>query len=85
MEPRYLYRYVNLGAKFVVNDKFIDFVSEHVYVIVAHQGERFDKLLSRLPDKGRVRDWDWVKVNTEFRNISSDTTAQRIYIFRIKN
>ena len=37
-------------------------------------------------------DWDWdsvivrplVKVETEFRNIYSDTTAQRIYIFPYK-
>ena len=38
-------------------------------------------------------DWDWdsvivrplVKVKTEFREISSDTTAQRIYVFPYKD
>ena len=52
MEPRQL---IQRGAEFVVNDKFINFVSEHGYVIVARQGERFDNLLNRLPDEGRVR------------------------------
>ena len=51
-EPRQL---IQRGAEFVVNDKFIDFVSEHGYVIVARQGERFDNLLNQLPDEGRVK------------------------------
>ena len=52
MEPRQL---IQRGAEFVVNDKFINFVSEHGYVIVARQGERFDNLLNQLPDECRVR------------------------------
>ena len=51
-EPRQL---IQRGAEFVVNDKFIDFVSEHGYVIVARQGERFDNLLNQFPDEGRVK------------------------------
>lgn len=51
-EPKPLIR---RGAEFVANDKFIDYVSEHGYVLVARQGERFDKLLSKLPDFGRVK------------------------------
>ena len=51
-EPRQL---IQRGAEFVVNDKFIDFVSEHGYVFVARQGERFDNLLNQLPDEGRVK------------------------------
>ena len=49
-EPRQL---IQRGAEFVVNDKFIDFVSEQGYVIVARQGERFDNLLNQLPDEGK--------------------------------
>ena len=51
-EPRKLFQ---RGAEFVVNDKFIDFVSEHGYVIVARQGERFDNLMNQLPGEGRVK------------------------------
>ena len=51
-EPKTL---IQRGAEFVANDKFIDYVSEHGYVLVARQGERFDKLLSKLPDFGRVK------------------------------
>ena len=51
-EPRQL---IQRGSEFVVNDKFIDFVSEHGYVIVARQGERFNNLLNQLPDEGRVK------------------------------
>ncbi|MDE7387279.1 MAG: hypothetical protein K2N28_09105 [Muribaculaceae bacterium] len=41
--------------EFVANDKFIDFVTEHGYVLVARQGDRFDNLLSKLPDNDRVK------------------------------
>lgn len=43
------------GTEFVANDNFIDFVSEHGYVLVARQGERFDNLLNRLPNEGRIK------------------------------
>lgn len=46
---------IQRGTEFIANDKFIDFVSEHGYVLVARQGERFDKLLNQLPDEGRVK------------------------------
>ena len=46
---------IQRGTEFIANDKFIDFVSEHGYVLVARQGERFDNLLNQLPDKGRVK------------------------------
>lgn len=46
---------IQRGTEFIANDKFIDFVSEHGYVLVARQGERFDNLLNQLPDEGRVR------------------------------
>lgn len=41
-------------SEFVANNKFIDFVTDHGYVLVARQGERFDNLLKQLPDKGRI-------------------------------
>lgn len=46
---------IQRGTEFTANDKFIDFVSEHGYVLVARQGERFDNLLNQLPDEGRVK------------------------------
>lgn len=46
---------IQRGTEFIANDKFIDFVSEHGYVIVARQGERFDNLLNQLPDEGSVK------------------------------
>lgn len=46
---------IQRGTEFIANDKFIDFVSEHGYVLVARQGERFDNLLNQLPDEGRVK------------------------------
>lgn len=46
---------IQRGIEFIANDKFIDFVSEHGYVLVARQGERFDNLLNQLPDEGRVK------------------------------
>lgn len=46
---------IQRGTEFIANDKFIDFVSKHGYVLVARQGERFDKLLNQLPDEGRVK------------------------------
>lgn len=42
------------GAEFIATGKFIDFVYTHGYVLVARQGERFDNLVNRLPDNGRV-------------------------------
>lgn len=41
--------------EFYVNNKFINFVSERGYVIVARQGKKFDDLLSKLPANGRVK------------------------------
>ena len=46
---------IQRGTEFIANGKFIDFVSEHGYVLVARQGERFDNLLNQLPDEGRVK------------------------------
>lgn len=46
---------IQRGSEFVANNKFIDFVSEHGYVLVARQGERFDNLLNQLPSDGRVK------------------------------
>ena len=46
---------IQRGTEFIANDKFIDFVAEHGYVLVARQGERFDNLLNQLPDEGRVK------------------------------
>lgn len=46
---------IQRGTEFIANDKFIDFVSEHGYVLVAREGERFDNLLNQLPDEGRVK------------------------------
>nr|MBD5376316.1 hypothetical protein [Bacteroides sp.] len=43
------------GDDFVANDKFINFVSDHGYVLVARQGERFDNLINLLPDESRVK------------------------------
>ncbi|MDE6459439.1 MAG: hypothetical protein K2K52_01215 [Paramuribaculum sp.] len=46
---------IQRGTEFIANDKFIDFVSIHGYVLIARQGERFDSLLNQLPDKGRIK------------------------------
>lgn len=46
---------IQRGTEFVANNKFIDFVTNHGYVLVARQGERFDNLLNKLPDEGRVK------------------------------
>ena len=46
---------IQRGTELIANDKFRDFVSEHGYVLVARQGERFDNLLNQLPDEGRVK------------------------------
>ena len=43
------------GTEFIAKDKFVGFVSEHGYVLVARAGERFDNLLNQLPDEGRVK------------------------------
>ena len=43
------------GTEFLANDKFIDYVSEHGYVLLARRGERFDNLLNQLPGEGRVK------------------------------
>lgn len=50
-EPQTL---IQRDTKFVTNGKFIDFISQHGYVLVARQGERFDNLINRLPDKDRL-------------------------------
>lgn len=36
-----------------VNEKFIDFLSDRGYVIIARAGKRFDDLLSHIPAEGR--------------------------------
>lgn len=41
------------GDNFRVNEKFVDFLSDRGYVIIARAGERFDNLLSRIPSEGR--------------------------------
>ena len=46
---------IQRGSGFVANNKFIDFISEHGYVLVARQGERFDNLLNQIPGDGRVK------------------------------
>lgn len=42
------------GAEFRINDKFKEFLAEKGYVLIARSGERFDKLLSQMPDNGRM-------------------------------
>lgn len=41
------------GDSFRVNEKFVDFLSDRGYVIIARGGEKFDNLLSRIPSEGR--------------------------------
>ena len=55
IEGRKPQKLIQRGTEFIANDKFIDFVAEHGYVLVARQGERFDNLLNQLPDEGRVK------------------------------
>lgn len=52
-EPVTLQRESN--GDFRVNDKFVDFLTEHGYVIIAGAGERFDNLLARIPAEGRKK------------------------------
>ena len=40
-------------ANFRINDKFKEFLTDNGYVLIARAGERFDKLLSEMPDAGR--------------------------------
>ncbi|MDE6303403.1 MAG: MBL fold metallo-hydrolase [Paramuribaculum sp.] len=49
-EPKVLHRDED---NFRVNGKFVDFLSDRGYVIIARAGERFDNLLSRIPSDGR--------------------------------
>ena len=39
--------------EFQVNDKFVDFLSDKGYVIIARGRDKFNKLLSRIPTEGR--------------------------------
>lgn len=55
VEGRKPQKLIQRGTEFIANDKFIDFVAEHGYVLVTRQGERFDNLLNQLPDEGRVK------------------------------
>ena len=55
IEGRKPQKLIQRGTEFIANDKFIDFVSEHGYVLVARQGDRFDNLLNLLPDEGRMK------------------------------
>ena len=41
------------GRNFSVNDNFIERLKEKGYVIIAREGDRFDKLLSEIPSEGR--------------------------------
>lgn len=41
------------GDDFRVSDKFVEFLSNRGYVIIARGGSRFDNLLSRIPSEGR--------------------------------
>lgn len=41
------------GDRFRVNEKFMDFLSDQGYVLIARGGNRFDDLLSRIPFRGR--------------------------------
>lgn len=41
------------GAEFRVTDKFRDFLEEHGFVLIARANDRFDKLLSKIPQNGR--------------------------------
>lgn len=50
MKPQSLF--TNYGG-FSVNDKFIDYLKEKGYVIIARTGERFDNLLAKIPSEGR--------------------------------
>lgn len=52
LEPKTL---MQKGSDFIAVDKFIDFTAEHGYVLIARQGERFDNLLSRISDNGRIK------------------------------
>ena len=49
-EPKVLHRD---GDKFRVNEKFVNFLSDRGYVIIARGGDRFDELLSHIPAEGR--------------------------------
>ena len=50
LEPRVLY---SNPTQFKVNDKFIDFLSEHGYVIAARASSKYHGLLSKIPAEGR--------------------------------
>lgn len=49
-EPMVLHRD---GESFRVNEKFVYFLADRGYVIIARGGDRFDELLSRIPSDGR--------------------------------
>lgn len=55
IEGRKPQKLIQRGTEFIANDKFIDFVSEHGYVLVARQGDRFDNLLNQLPGECRMK------------------------------
>lgn len=75
-EPKSL---IQRGAEFVANDKFIDYVSEHGYVLVARQGERFDNLLNQLPDEGRVKYFSmWNGYLDETKSAYNPTLAKSV-------
>ena len=50
LKPQLLY---TKGASFSVNDKFIEHLKEKGYVIIARSGDKFDNLLSKIPNEGR--------------------------------
>ena len=50
IKPKQLY---TTRANFSVNDKFIKYLKERGYVIIARAGDKFDNLLSKIPDEGR--------------------------------
>ena len=49
-EPIVLYQD---GYEFKVNDKFVDFLSDKGYVIIARGRDKFNNLLSRIPTEGQ--------------------------------
>ncbi|MDE6048739.1 MAG: MBL fold metallo-hydrolase [Paramuribaculum sp.] len=50
-EPKVLHRD---GDNFRVNEKFVDFLSDRGYVVIARAGKRFDAFLSHIPADGRI-------------------------------
>ena len=49
-EPIVLHR---VGDNFRTNEKFLDYLSEKGYVIIARSNSKFDELLSKIPSDGR--------------------------------